>query len=73
MIKLTLPRVFVNALDKLSAESERYFGDAETVIEPLALAGARQGHTLLATLRPPPPGGVMSRQCRMTNESSGSV
>jgi len=51
MIESTLPRVFTNALDKLSAQGERYFGHPETVIEPLALADREAAQVLRARLR----------------------
>jgi Phosphotransferase enzyme family len=51
MLKSALPEVFVRALDRLTDESERYWGLREPVVEPLALTDRESAHVLRARLR----------------------
>jgi hypothetical protein len=51
MTTSTLPPVLANALGRLTAESERYFGCPDIVIEPLALADRESAQVMRAGLR----------------------
>jgi serine/threonine protein kinase len=47
------PAVFANALDRLSAQSEQYFGHRAAIIQPVALADREAARVLRARVRTP--------------------
>lgn len=51
MMKSALPPVFAGVIGRLRDQSERYFGNPETVIEPLVLADREAAQVLRARLR----------------------